>query len=294
MDNLCIGTAQFGMDYGIANKVGKPDKTEVRRIVQTASERNIYFYDTAASYGNSESLLGEIFSDLSINNKVQIITKLSPDFDFKTPACLKDNIHDSLNRLQIDSLWGLMLHRTEIEGDWDEFLEAVSDLKKEKTIGRFGISVYHPEDALKYAAHPCFDIIQVPFNVLDKRLIDNSFFACARENNKSVFIRSVFLQGLLLMEEPEMDIKQMSWAKPYIKYVNDFIEKKKMDQKAFMIHSILKSVPWAKLVVGMETHEQLLKNIDLFQEEEISNDCIANWWTNLPAVPEKLVNPSMW
>jgi aryl-alcohol dehydrogenase-like predicted oxidoreductase len=294
MDNLCIGTAQFGMEYGIANKEGQPKIDEIKRIVETASENNIYFYDTAASYGNSESILGTVFSDLNIAEKVKCITKLPADFSFISYNKLKKTISKSLYKLQISTLWGLLTHRTEIKGDWNNFTKAIKKLKSEKIIKYFGVSIYQPEDALRFAKEEHIDIIQVPFNILDRRLLDNGFFDIAKENHKKVFIRSVFLQGLLLMDEDQLINKKMEWALPYLSYFHNVIKNIAIDNKSFALKMVRQYLPHTTLIIGLDSHDQLLENIKMLKSNPLSENLINNWWANLPNYPERLLNPSKW
>lgn len=294
MDNICIGTAQFGMEYGIANKEGQPKIDEIRRIIETASKNNIFFYDTAASYGNSEAILGAVFSDLNIADKVNCITKLSPDFSFLSYDELKETISKSLDRLQISTLWGLLTHRTKIKGDWKHFTKAIEKLKSEKIIKYFGVSIYQPEDALRFAKEKYIDIIQVPFNILDRRLLDNGFFDIALENHKKVFIRSVFLQGLLLMDQDQLINKNMDWVLPYLSRFQGYIKNNTTDKKRFALKMVSQYLPQAKLIMGLDSHDQLLENMKILKSKPLSENLINDWWTNLPNYPERLLNPSLW
>jgi len=294
MDNFCIGTVQFGMNYGIANQTGQPEKKEIMRIVETASKNGIFYYDTAHSYGASEKRLGEVFSELNITEKVRIVTKLNPDFTFSGYPELKDDVSKALCRLNLKSLWGVLIHRPHINGDWHELAGAVLRLKDDGLLSNFGVSVYDPDDAIKCALNPHIDIIQVPFNILDRRLLDNDFFVTARTMQKEVFIRSVFLQGLLLMDEEEIERENMQWVLPHFKEINDFIEAYRLDLKSFAINAVHKLVPWTKLIIGLETEKQLKENVDLIGSENIFDDMIRLWWSKLPSYPERLVNPALW
>jgi len=294
MDNLCIGTAQFGIKYGIANKKGQSGIDEIKRIVETASENGIFFYDTAASYGKSESILGKVFSDLNITDKANCITKLSPDFSFISYDELKKAISNSLDKLQISTLWGLLIHRTKIKGDWNNFTTAIKKLKSEKIVKNFGASIYQPEDALRFAKEEYIDIIQVPFNILDRRLLNNDFFDIALENQKKVFIRSIFLQGLLLMDENQLINKKMEWALPYLYRFHDYIENNTIDKKSFALKMVRQYLLDAKLIIGLDSHDQLLENIKILKSKPLPENLINDWCANLPNYPERFLNPSKW
>jgi len=186
-----------------------------------------------------------------------------------------------------------MLHRAGMA--WShEFAHALKHLKNESVFRYFGVSIYHPDDALKYADQEAVDMIQVPFNILDRRLLDNGFFTLALSKKKAIFIRSVFLQGLLLMDEASVRQKKMDWTIAFVQDFQGFIQKQDMNAKAFMLQAVMKKLPWVKLVIGMETYDQLMENINLLQSDTIPESCIEAWWTHLPLYPERLVNPALW
>ena len=83
MPNLCVGTAQFGMDYGVANSDGKPSFKKIVEMVDLLQKNNVVYFDTAQAYGDSEQVLGQSFSALKLQHKVKCITKLAPDFTFE-------------------------------------------------------------------------------------------------------------------------------------------------------------------------------------------------------------------
>lgn len=294
MDSVCIGTAQFGMTYGISNQSGQTNVHEVLQIVETAVKKGIFYYDTAHSYGTSETVLGEAFRALENKNVIKVVTKLSPDFVFTTYTELKKHVTDTINRLNLKSLWGLLIHRTEIKGDRRQFINALAQLKKDGLIQNFGVSIYHPNDALRLAGDPHVDIIQVPFNIMDRRLLDNGFFKTAQKMQKKVFIRSVFLQGLILMGEDHIKEKNMTWAIPYITELHKYTKEHETDLKTFALKGVIKRVPWARLIIGLENNNQLEENIRLMNENNISDSVIHNWWAKLPLYPEKLLNPALW
>lgn len=294
MDNLCIGTAQFGMEYGIANDKGQSGLDEIKRLIETASKNNICFYDTAATYGSSESVLGAVFSDLNITDKVKCVTKLPPNFTFTSYNDLKKAASPSIDRLQVNSLWGLLTHRAEIKGIWQLFIDAIKKLKKEKIIKNFGVSIYQPEDALRFAREEDIDIIQVPFNILDRRLIDNNFFDIALKNRKQVFIRSAFLQGLLLMDEDQLINKKMEWTIPYLSRFHDYIENNTIDKKSFALKMVRQYLPHTTLIIGLDSHDQLLENIKMLKSNPLSENLVQDWWSNLPDIPKRVLNPSLW
>ncbi len=147
---LVLGTAQLGMPYGIANSTGKPDFETAVSLIKTAWEHGIREFDTAQAYGESEAVLGRALSSLGISNEARIITKLDPKLEPQQGHNIKRAINRSLERLQIPSLYGLMLHREE----WLDYLnngleKTLRDLVLDGTVQHLGVSLYTPVKALQ-------------------------------------------------------------------------------------------------------------------------------------------------
>lgn len=291
MNKFCLGTVQFGLDYGISNDIGKPKKKEVRNIIKYAINNNINFFDTAQSYGNSEETLGVIFKDLGVQNEVNIVSKLSPNIKKNQ---VYQSITKSLKNLKLNSLWGLLLHRYDPRFINHEFRNIIDDLKKEKIISNFGVSIYNPDDAIEAVNDNIYDIIQVPFNIIDRRLIDNDFFKIANKKNKKIFIRSIYLQGLLLMDDFDLIKKKMNWAIPMISNLRKYIDSNNIELKSFAFKAVDNHVSNVFLITGVDSLNQLKENLQIFNKKNHSHEIYENWWSNLKLYPDKLLNPSLW
>lgn len=294
MPTLCLGTAQFGSSYGIANESGIPPLAEVKDIIYYANQHNVTFIDTAQAYGESENILGEALRSSILPNSPRIITKLSPNFQFIDKTSLEDSVKSSLERLGVTSIWGLLLHRPHISGNWERFINTVTELKKRGSIRNFGVSIYEPSDALHFIQQPWLDIIQVPFNVLDRRLIDNGFFENAVSKGKIVFVRSIFLQGLLLLSNEQVIAKKMDWANQYLDILRQFINRHSLNIRSFVFEAVSYRFPELVLIFGAEKKKQVVENIDFASQNKIPTNLISEWWDNLPPFPEKILNPSLW
>ena len=114
---LVLGTAQLGLPYGIANQTGQPDQNIATAIIHEAWKNGIREFDTAQAYGNSEQALGKALGELGISSEAKIITKLHPNLDHLDASVLSNTLNQSLERLGVSSLFGIMLHREEINAD---------------------------------------------------------------------------------------------------------------------------------------------------------------------------------
>jgi len=166
---LVLGTAQFGLPYGIANTNGKTSQAEVHAILDYARKAKIDTLDTAIAYGNSESVIGSF--DIS---QRAIISKLPayPVGRLDVNHWIRLQVEQSLHRLNCSSLYGLLLHRPDQLNESDigpRIFKTLNALKQENIIEKLGVSIYHCSE-LEPLSDYHFDIVQCPYNVFDRQL----------------------------------------------------------------------------------------------------------------------------
>jgi aryl-alcohol dehydrogenase-like predicted oxidoreductase len=215
--NLALGTAQFGLKYGVANVGEQITIREGRRILATGAEHGMNTLDTAADYGESENCLGEI----GVEN-FKVITKLPSQINITVPITewVRKSIYSSLSKLRLSSIYAIMLHKSDqLKGNQsDKLFNELKNIKKEGLIQKIGLSIYDPQelDFLKYLVD--IDIIQAPLNVIDRRIINSGWLEKLIGMGKVVHTRSVFLQGLLLMPTKKHPNYFKPWTKNFEKW----------------------------------------------------------------------------
>lgn len=207
---LALGTAQFGMPYGIANQRGQVSGREVGEILGQARKAGLDTLDTAIMYGNSEQALGD--AGLAA---WRVISKL-PAFPEDCPnltTWARAAVSGSLRRLGIAQLGGLLLHRRQqmLGPRGDELFAALRQLQQDGLIQKVGISIYGPEELEALMAKFAIDLVQAPFNLLDRRLADSGWLARLSQQGIEVHARSIFLQGLLLMPAAQRPVAFARW-----------------------------------------------------------------------------------
>ena len=188
--SLVLGTAQFGSNYGIANagKTGRPDQIAVDAIVQDAWGNGIREFDTAQGYGKSEQALGEALSKLGVSTDALIISKFDPALDHLDRGVLSNALDESLSRLGVTSLYGMMLHREELLSLWDKGLSRIlHDFVLSGRVKYIGVSVYSPGRAIQALNTEGIDIVQLPTNILDRRFEIAGVFQLAEKKNKKIW-----------------------------------------------------------------------------------------------------------
>jgi aryl-alcohol dehydrogenase-like predicted oxidoreductase len=207
---LALGTAQFGLRYGVANTSGQVSLADAMMIIGQAQRGGIDTLDTAIAYGDSESRLGKIGV-----TGWRVVTKLPPlpEDCVNVRRWVQGCVSDSLDRLKVPSLYGLLLHRS---GDLlgprgDELHSAILQLKSRSVTQKIGVSIYGPVELDKLEGRFVFDMVQAPFNVLDRRLHTSGWMDRLKAMGVEVHTRSAFLQGLLLMKASSRPGKFARW-----------------------------------------------------------------------------------
>ncbi|TBL67788.1 aryl-alcohol dehydrogenase [Paenibacillus thalictri] len=293
MSKIGIGTVQFGLDYGISNQNGKTSIQEVENILTVAKELDIKYIDTAHLYGSSEEILG--LSEVSKFGDYKVITK-TPKFSdliLESDALyLYQTLLRSLNKLRNTSVYGLLMH------DADDLLKSGSDLlynklleiKQEGLAGKIGVSVYNSMQIQSIIDHYPVDIIQLPLNVFDQRLIENRMLNKLKQNNIEIHVRSVFLQGLLLMEPSALPSFFNKYKTHIVKYRN-YLEQHNISPLEAALSFVSSQTTIDCVICGINNAAQLR---EIYAASKKKYDVNKLNLSQFALHDEKIINPSNW
>ena len=258
MSKIALGTAQFGLPYGISNTHGQVDRTEMDKIWQVARGANITLLDTAIAYGNSEENIGATESV-----GFDIITKLPPLSGAETSVTqwAQNQIENSLTKLKRNSVYGLLLHNPAdlLGSEGNELLTSLKNLKRDGLIHKFGVSIYSPNELDVLIAHnPNFlpDIVQAPLNVFDRSIETSGWLARLYEMSVEVHIRSVFLQGLLLQQPNERSLTFNRWSSVFAQF-DSWSNAQQMSPLAACIGHVLSYPEVSRVIIGVTSANEL-------------------------------------
>jgi aryl-alcohol dehydrogenase-like predicted oxidoreductase len=278
MNNLALGTAQFGLDYGIANQNGRVDLNSAIDILELAKNNHIDTLDTSINYGNSEIFLGGIGVDGF--NVVTKTLKFKDNIDY-----VVDGFHKSMESLNRKNIYGLLIHSMEdvTKRNFNELFKCLNNLKKKKMINKIGFSTYTPEDVDFLLENFQFDLIQVPLNVFDQRLIEGGQLERLKNKNIEIHARSAFLQGVLLNLDnlPNYFLK---WKDHFDYFQNSLQGFSPLEASL----GFLMNIDVDKIVVGVDNKAQLVEIINA--SNKIINLNFKNFSTN----DTLLINPTNW
>jgi hypothetical protein len=284
---LALGTAQFGLPYGVANKRGQIPLAEAAAILALARNVGIDTIDTAIAYGDSEALLGKIgMSGLKVVTKLPPVPDQSPDVEL----WIRSQVLGSLQRLGIDKLYGLLLHQVnELKGHNGKIIAGtLNALKVEGLVEKIGVSIYAPDDSGMAIAAGVIDLVQAPFNLFDRRLYDSGWLHRLTEQGVELHTRSAFLQGLLLMPPSAVPAKFSQWADQLSSWHSWLAEHPHIKPAHACLAFIAGHPQIDRVVVGMDDlaqFKQLLVAEEFPVLEELPNFSNAD---------EALINPSNW
>jgi aryl-alcohol dehydrogenase-like predicted oxidoreductase len=286
-----IGAVQFGTNYGISNKSGKTPESEVRVILTAAYEFGVRFIDTAALYGNSEEVIGRAMPpDTNFNIVTKTVAFSKQVLDEIDAQHLEDAFRTSLIKLRMPSVYGLLMHRADdlLLPGGELLMNRLSWLKKEGVVSKIGVSVYSSQQIDQVLDRFSIDLIQLPINVLDQRLLRSGHLEKLKRSGIEIHARSVFLQGLLLMEQQDIP-----------DYFNGVREKLDSYHQIIRERGLTPLQASLGFVSGIPEIDQVICGVN--NSEQLREICKAtqakvDWkeFTNFAVFDESIVNPSLW
>jgi uncharacterized protein len=247
LNKLALGTATFGLDYGINNATGKISASEISNILSYANEKGINILDTASVYGDSEKNIGINLNSLQFN----IISKL--------PDCKNNEVskyfYKTLENLKQERIYGYLVHSFDSykkdRNIWKELIK----LKAEGKVEKIGFSLYYPEDVKTFLDDGNIpDLIQVPYNVFDMRF--ENYFTQLKKLNIEIHTRSVFLQGLVFKTLDTLP-EYFSKIKEKISLIKILSDKQEVSVSDLCLCFVLLNEYINKVVIGFDNIEQL-------------------------------------
>ncbi len=291
MMKLGLGTVQFGLDYGVTNKEGIVSSFEISKILDFAYESGIRVLDTASLYGLSENVLGKCIKPSQNFKLITKTPKFSNAIGDNDVRFLRETFYKSLSRLKMKSIYGLLVHSADdLLGScahliWNEMLS----LKEYGLVKKIGVSVYSPDQLNRILNRFPIDLVQLPINVLDQRFLADRMLERLKERGVEVHARSIFLQGLLLIQLADLSYPLMKIKDILKKYQNYVYSKKSSSldvSLGFVNH--LKEVD--HLIVGVCSLNQLDEIINSANTELVKGCNLKEF----ACFDEQIVNPSLW
>jgi len=287
-DKVVLGTANFGMPYGLNNSNSALNIVNINDLLKYSQKNQINYLDTAEAYGSSQEVLGRV----GVQN-FKIITKVKPIKDKsiskETINVIEQNLYQTLKKLKVKSVDTYLIHHSnDLEKKGSQLLYDFLIRKKEAgLINNIGVSAYSTEEVQSIVQRFNIDVVQMPFNIIDRRILDNNFIGYLQKNNVDVHARSIFLQGLLLKRIEDLPKKFIPWKKLF-SYWHSWLNDNQISALTACSSFALRDDRIEKVVFGVDNKNQLdeiINSVDL-------NSLIPP--SDLSISDEMLINPANW
>jgi aryl-alcohol dehydrogenase-like predicted oxidoreductase len=302
ISKITLGTAQIGIDYGIANIDGKPNFKTAIKLLEFAWDNGINTFDTAPSYGNSEEIIGSFISSKSKKDvrNIVISSKLSKielkekiSFENLYNHIIKE-IFQSINNLKIKSIPIYLLHHApDIHLKNGIVIECLNQIKEEGLIKKLGISVYDIKQVEVLLTYKEIDVIQVPFNLFDHRLIKTGLLKKLEKKKIIIFARSVYLQGLFFKSLNELP-QDLRIAKKSLKKLIDITNNYQLDIAELAALFVRDTPEISSMVIGAESIAQVKKNVEILNKNPLNKEIREVILEDFAEVPKKIIDPRLW
>ncbi len=275
MGKLVLGTVQFGLQYGV-NSAGRPSEEAVKGILAEAAKGGITTLDTSSAYGNSEEILGECVTP---EENFKIVSKYP-----KGEISVGEMFNGSLKRLKVDKLYGYLLHHFEVYKNnpkvWDEFIA----LKERGKVQKIGFSLYTPEELQFILDNKSpFDLIQVPFNIFDKKFLP--YMKDLHEKGVEFHVRSTFLQGLFFKDREALPEK-LKPMKKHLLQLDEFSKQSGLSISEIALNYNLQNPYIDGVLIGVDNLEQLKMNLASVKDTPVDIE--------IEVKEQELLNPVNW
>ncbi len=276
---MTIGTVQLGMNYGIANMDGKPDQEKSFSMLRAAFENGVTSLDTARAYGDSEEVIGAFLKTWE-GETPYITTKipLSRDEDgISIEKHVIGSIEGSLQRLGVKKVNTVLLHSVnDMYRYGNEIATAMEKIRKMGYTDQVGVSIYTKEDIEEMLRYPQYSATQVPMSIFDQRLISTGMTGKLKDANYTVFVRSVFLQGLFFLDPDQVDDPILvEHAVPKIRLLREIAAAEGMTVAQLAIAFMRDTAGITSLVLGADTADQVKENISYFDAPILSGALLS-------------------
>ena len=293
---LCIGTVQFGMDYGVQGAT-RPSVADAVAMLDFATKNGVDAIDTAVSYGEAERVVGKFLALKTVpRESLQVISKFGMDVFAGDGAAdcrkrLRAAAEESLTRLRTEYLDAFICHVPTAAGD-AAVTEAMAALKDSGLARHVGFSVYGTDEARASLAADVVDFMQVPFSVLDQRMAKEGVFTAAEARGVDVHARSAFVQGLMLMPVESIP-ERVAAAKPYVAELEAQCRGCGITRRALALAFVKAQRGISHLLFGVDCMGQLREILEDFRLD-VPREVVESIAARMADVPSEIFMPNRW
>lgn len=283
MQTLALGTANFAGNYGITKKT-KLSKNEIDEILLWATDK-IPEIDTSLDYAGSHSAISKHSQKFRVTSKINLnqVTSVNE---------MRSHVNLIKKELFTDNIERILLRPHSSNAKFT--IECIQELEKLSTIGEInelGLSIYTTEELEYFAEYIRFPIVfQVPLNLFNRSFQELLDEQEARFKHFKFYVRSIFLQGLLLLNPSDIPnhLKEVILPLNILRRELSKIGSSTIEAT----FAFIKERRWVDgLIIGINNLDELKRNYELFSQNK-PIDC--SFIEKLPHIPSRIRDPRRW
>ncbi len=288
-----LGTVQLGTVYGLGAVQPSTVDGGAQAILDAASDAGIVWLDTARAYGKSEKQIGHwLGGHKPVFHIVTKIRSLAAVDDADAAAATKTSLAESFKSLGISSVDICLTHRP------DDLLrmpvaQALRQAKASGSISQFGGSAYTREEAAALLQVEGIGALQIPMSVVNPEFRDGEFLAQARDRGVTVFVRSVFLQGALLMEHAQLP-PHLEPLRPTITKLRAVADEAKVTLLTLLMGAVRGVTGVSSLVLGVDSVEHLRDLVSAAGTPALDQSFVDAAFKAGRGLPDAVTDPRLW
>jgi aryl-alcohol dehydrogenase-like predicted oxidoreductase len=296
---VAVGTVSLGVDrYGIEvpGEFGWPGEQNAVNLIRQAVDQGINLFDTAPAYGESERLLGQALTGSLAYVATKVAVPKDRDNHLLTgtalPRAIMESVDASLRNLGREALDIVQIHNATVEViDQGEMALVLMEARDRGKIRALGASVYTEAEALAAIRAGCFEVLQVPYNLLDQEMAGRVFPAAARQG-VGLMVRSAFLKGVLSAKAQWLP-PEMARLRQAAESLRDTLEVPWEALPETALRFCLSAPEVATVLVGLRTVEELDAALQAAARGPLP-EALMTRTPGLALTDRHLVNPSYW
>lgn len=283
MNKIVLGTVQFGINYGINNTTGQVTQEEVTKILSIAAKNGVKTLDTSSAYGTSEQTLGNALSRTGLH--FDVVSKYP-----KSGVGVCNTFKQSLQNLNVDHLYGYLVHHFEFYLEHQGIFDDMRKLKDEGLVKKIGFSLYTTKQLQYLIDHKVqFDILQFPYNVFDRQF--EPYMEQLYKDNVEIHTRSAFLQGLFFKDTKALPYKLIP-LKRVLDNMHNYCKSRGLSVERLALGYVLHN-PYVKgALIGVDNHHQLENNLQVAAAKLTEED--VAFIKSIEINDKELLNPVNW
>ncbi len=283
-----LGTAHIGNQYGLQAKDSAPlSPFEVKVLFNGIRKLGINYIDTALAYGQSQRLIGESINhqDWHIQTKIFAngfnLCNIENEIVSQISACRR--------ALKTSEIHTILIHDA-FELDNKRFIvlsQVLDKLVLNKSLERWGISIYSPKDFFRLRDVARFSVVQMPLNIIDQRAVSEEVIDICIKDKIEFQARSIFLQGLLLSKQ----LRMLSYFSEFdaIKKYEKFLTENDLDGLMANLSFLNSLGRHVRLVIGARSIKEATQILKTYSK---THNKLS--FSNLFSSDLALIDPRLW